>query len=135
MQECLRLVNLQPDVAKKMPGELSGGMRKRVGIARAIAGKPKYLLYDEPTSGLDPVNSDVIDGLIERLQQELGVTSVVVTHDVRGAFRVADRLALLWQAKIRAIGTADEILASKDDAVQQFLERDLEMTMLQDRKA
>lgn len=135
VQECLRLVNLQPDVAKKMPGQLSGGMRKRVGIARAIAGKPTYLLYDEPTSGLDPVNSDVIDGLIERLQQELGVTSVVVTHDVRGAFRVADRLALLWQAKIRAIGTADEILASKDDAVQQFLERDLEMTMLQDRKA
>lgn len=135
VQECLRLVNLQPDVAKKMPGQLSGGMRKRVGIARAIAGKPTYLLYDEPTSGLDPVNSDVIDGLIERLQQELGVTSVVVTHDVRGAFRVADRLALLWQAKIRAIGTADEILASKDEAVQQFLERDLEMTMLQDRKA
>ena len=135
VQECLRLVNLQPDVAKKMPGQLSGGMRKRVGIARAIAGKPTYLLYDEPTSGLDPVNSDVIDGLIERLQQELGVTSVVVTHDVRGAFRVADRLALLWQAKIRAIGTADEILASKDEAVAQFLERDLEMTMLQDRKA
>jgi phospholipid/cholesterol/gamma-HCH transport system ATP-binding protein len=134
VQECLRLVNLQPDVAKKMPGQLSGGMRKRVGIARAIAGKPTYLLYDEPTSGLDPVNSDVIDGLIERLQQELGVTSVVVTHDVRGAFRVADRLALLWQAKIRAIGTADEILASKDEAVQQFLERDLEMTILQDRK-
>jgi phospholipid/cholesterol/gamma-HCH transport system ATP-binding protein len=135
VQECLRLVNLQPEVAKKMPGQLSGGMRKRVGIARAIAGKPTYLLYDEPTSGLDPVNSDVIDGLIERLQQELGVTSVVVTHDVRGAFRVADRLALLWQAKIRAIGTADEILASKDEAVAQFLERDLEMTLLQDRKA
>jgi phospholipid/cholesterol/gamma-HCH transport system ATP-binding protein len=134
VQECVKLVNLQPDVVKKMPSELSGGMRKRVGIARAIAGKPTYLLYDEPTSGLDPVNSDVIDGLIERLQQELGVTSVVVTHDVRGAFRVADRLALLWQAKIRAIGTADEILASKDAAVQQFLERDLEMTLLQDRK-
>jgi phospholipid/cholesterol/gamma-HCH transport system ATP-binding protein len=134
VQECVKLVNLQPDVVKKMPSELSGGMRKRVGIARAIAGKPDYLLYDEPTSGLDPVNSDVIDGLIERLQQELGVTSVVVTHDVRGAFRVADRLALLWQAKIRALGAADEILASKDAAVQQFLERDLEMTLLQERK-
>jgi len=134
VQECLKLVNLQPDVAKKMPAELSGGMRKRVGIARAIAGKPTYLLYDEPTSGLDPVNSDVIDGLIERLQQELGVTSVVVTHDVRGAFRVSDRLALLWQAKIRALGTAEEILASKDEAVQQFLERDLEMTLLQGGK-
>jgi phospholipid/cholesterol/gamma-HCH transport system ATP-binding protein len=134
VQECLRLVNLQPEVARKMPGELSGGMRKRVGIARAIAGKPTYLLYDEPTSGLDPVNSDVIDGLIERLQQELGVTSVVVSHDVRGSFKVADRIALLWQAKIRAVGAADEILASKDPAVQQFLERDLEMTLLQGGK-
>lgn len=129
--ECLRLVNLSLDVQVKMPAELSGGMRKRVGIARAIAGKPKYLLYDEPTSGLDPVNSDVIDGLIERLQHELGVTSVVVTHDVRGAFRVADRIALLWQAKIRAVGTADQILASRDEAVQQFLERDFDLEALQ----
>src|SRR2546430_16890455 len=79
-------------------------MRKRVGIARAIAGKPTYLLYDEPTSGLDPVNADVIDGLMERLQQELGVTSVVVSHDVRGSFRVADRVALLWQGEARAGG-------------------------------
>jgi phospholipid/cholesterol/gamma-HCH transport system ATP-binding protein len=129
--ECLRLVNLAPEVADKYPAELSGGMKKRVGIARAIAGKPKYLLYDEPTSGLDPVNADVIDALVERLQQELGVTSVVVSHDVRGSFRVADRVALLWQAKIRAVGTSDEILASKDPAVQQFLERDLEMSLIQ----
>ncbi|HEV2752133.1 MAG TPA: ATP-binding cassette domain-containing protein [Gemmatimonadales bacterium] len=129
--ECLRLVNLPPEVAGKFPAELSGGMKKRVGIARAIAGKPKYLLYDEPTSGLDPVNADVIDGLIERLRDELGVTSVVVSHDVRGSFRVADRVALLWQAKIRAIGKAEEILASRDPAVQQFLERDLEMAMVQ----
>ena len=106
-------------------------MRKRVGIARAIAGQPKYLLYDEPTSGLDPVNADVIDGLIERLQSELGVTSVVVSHDVRGSFRVADRVALLWQAKIRAVGKPEEILASRDPAVQQFLERDLEMALIQ----
>ena len=131
VRECLRLVNLQPETMRKFPAELSGGMRKRVGIARAIAGKPTYLLYDEPTSGLDPVNSDVIDGLVERLQNEIGVTSVVVTHDVRGAFRVADRIALLWQAKIRAVGTADEILKSKDTAVQQFLERDFEMAMVQ----
>src|SRR3989475_1548866 len=94
VRECLRLVNLNEDVGRKYPSELSGGMRKRVGISRAIAGKPVYLLYDEPTSGLDPVNADVIDSLIERLQQEIGVTSVVVTHDVRGAFRVADRIAL-----------------------------------------
>ena len=130
VKECLRLVNLSPEVASKYPAELSGGMKKRVGIARAIAGKPKYLLYDEPTSGLDPVNADVIDGLVERLQEELGVTSLVVSHDVRGSFRVADRVALLWQAKIRAVGTAEEILASQDPAVQQFLERDLEMALI-----
>jgi phospholipid/cholesterol/gamma-HCH transport system ATP-binding protein len=128
--ECLRLVNLPVEVGEKYPAELSGGMKKRVGIARAIAGKPKYLLYDEPTSGLDPVNADVIDGLVERLQQELGVTSVVVSHDVRGSFRVADRVALLWQAKIRAVGPPEEILASRDPAVQQFLERDLEMALI-----
>ncbi|MFN2571739.1 MAG: ABC transporter ATP-binding protein [Gemmatimonadales bacterium] len=131
VKECLRLVNLADDVGRKYPSELSGGMRKRVGIARAIAGKPTYLLYDEPTSGLDPVNADVIDSLIERLQQEIGVTSVVVTHDVRGAFRVADRIALLSKAKIRAVGTAEEIIASKDPVVQQFLERDLEMAVIQ----
>jgi len=131
VKECLRLVNLSAEVGNKYPAELSGGMRKRVGIARAIAGKPTYLLYDEPTSGLDPVNADVIDGLIERLQQELGVTSVVVSHDVRGSFRVADRVALLWQAKIRAVGTPEQILQSKDPAVLQFLERDLEMAVIQ----
>ena len=129
--DCLALVNMEADVAEKFPAELSGGMKKRVGIARAIAGKPKYLLYDEPTSGLDPVNADVIDGLIERLRDELGVTSVVVSHDVRGSFRVADRVALLWQAKIRAVGRPEEILASRDSAVQQFLERDLEMALIQ----
>jgi phospholipid/cholesterol/gamma-HCH transport system ATP-binding protein len=131
VRECLRLVNLAAEVAEKFPAELSGGMKKRVGIARAIAGKPKYLLYDEPTSGLDPVNADVIDGLVERLQNELGVTSVVVSHDVRGSFRVADRVALLWQAKIRAVGKPEEILASRDPAVQQFMERDLEMALIQ----
>src|SRR5207245_1897516 len=84
--ECLRLVNLPPEVATKLPAELSGGMKKRVGIARAIAGQPKYLLYDEPTSGLDPVNADVIDGLVERLRDELGVTSAgdVVCKNVSG---------------------------------------------------
>src|SRR5581483_8170358 len=108
VRECLRLVNLAAEVGEKFPVELSGGMRKRVGIARAIAGKPKYPLYDEPTSGLDPMNADVIDALVERLQNELGVTSVVVSHDVRGSFRVADRVALLWQAKIRAVGRPEE---------------------------
>lgn len=122
---CLELVNLPPEVATKYPAELSGGMRKRVGIARAIAGQPTYLLWDEPTSGLDPVNADIIDSLVEKLDDELGVTSVVVTHDVRGAFRVADRIALLKDGRIRAMGTPEELRNSGDPAVQQFLERDL----------
>jgi phospholipid/cholesterol/gamma-HCH transport system ATP-binding protein len=122
--ECLKLVNLVPDTMAKYPAELSGGMRKRVGIARAIAGQPKYLLYDEPTSGLDPVNADVIDSLVKRLDNELGVTSVMVTHDVRGAFRVADRLALLTAGKIVQQGTQEEFLASQNPKVQEFLERD-----------
>ena len=122
--ECLKLVNLAPEVATKFPAELSGGMRKRVGIARAIAGSPKYLLYDEPTSGLDPVNADVIDSLVKRLDNELGVTSVMVTHDVRGAFRTADRLALLTGGRIVQQGTQEEFLKSRDPQVQEFLERD-----------
>jgi phospholipid/cholesterol/gamma-HCH transport system ATP-binding protein len=122
--ECLRLVNLAPEVMEKFPAELSGGMRKRVGIARAIAGSPKYLLYDEPTSGLDPVNADVIDSLVKRLSEELGVTSVMVTHDVRGAFRTADRLALLTGGRIVQQGTPQEFLASDDPNVRGFLERD-----------
>jgi phospholipid/cholesterol/gamma-HCH transport system ATP-binding protein len=121
---CLRLVNLTPETQEKYPAELSGGMRKRVGIARAIAGSPKYLLYDEPTSGLDPVNADVIDSLVKRLDNELGVTSVMVTHDVRGAFRVADRLALLTGGKIVQQGTQEEFLASQNPLVKEFLERD-----------
>jgi phospholipid/cholesterol/gamma-HCH transport system ATP-binding protein len=122
--ECLKLVNLAPETMTKFPAELSGGMRKRVGIARAIAGQPKYLLYDEPTSGLDPVNADVIDSLVKRLDNELGVTSVMVTHDVRGAFRVADRLALLTGGRIVQQGTQEEFLASQNPKVQEFLERD-----------
>jgi phospholipid/cholesterol/gamma-HCH transport system ATP-binding protein len=122
--ECLELVNLPPDTARKFPADLSGGMRKRVGIARAIAGQPEYLLYDEPTSGLDPVNADIIDALVVKLRDTLGVTSVVVTHDVRGSFRVADRVALLKDGKIRAFGTPDQFRASEDDAVREFIERD-----------
>jgi phospholipid/cholesterol/gamma-HCH transport system ATP-binding protein len=124
--ECLRLVNLPADTIEKYPAQLSGGMRKRVGIARAIAGNPKYLLYDEPTSGLDPVNADIIDGLVQRLDNELGVTSVLVTHDVRGAFRVADRLALLSEGKIVMQGTPQEFLDSKNPKVREFLERDFD---------
>ena len=126
--ECLRLVNLVPEVSEKYPAQLSGGMRKRVGIARAIAGAPKYLLYDEPTSGLDPVNADVIDELVKRLDRELGVTSVMVTHDVRGAFRVADRLALLADGKIVLQGSPEEFRKSESAVVKAFLERDFEST-------
>jgi phospholipid/cholesterol/gamma-HCH transport system ATP-binding protein len=110
-----------------MPAELSGGMKKRVGIARAIAGRPEYLLYDEPTSGLDPVNADAMDALIAQLQQELGVTSVVVSHDVRGAFKVADRIALLHEGRIRLVGKADDFIASADPVVREFLDRDFQL--------
>jgi phospholipid/cholesterol/gamma-HCH transport system ATP-binding protein len=126
VSECIRLVNLPADTVQKYPAQLSGGMRKRVGIARAIAGRPKYLLYDEPTSGLDPVNADIIDGLVQRLDNELGVTSVMVTHDVRGAFRVADRLALLSEGKLVMQGTPQEFLESKNPKVREFLERDFD---------
>ncbi len=121
---CLTLVNLTPDTAAKYPAQLSGGMRKRVGISRAIAGTPKYLLYDEPTSGLDPVNADIIDDLVKSLAGELGVTSVMVTHDVRGAFRVADRLALLTGGRIVQQGTPAEFQQSTVPEVREFLERD-----------
>ncbi|HSE53472.1 MAG TPA: ABC transporter ATP-binding protein [Gemmatimonadales bacterium] len=124
--ECLKLVNLSPDTARKFPAQLSGGMRKRVGIARAVAGAPKYLLYDEPTSGLDPVNADIVDELVKRLDQELGVTSIMVTHDVRGAFNVADRIALLSDGKIVLQGTPDEFRESENPKVKAFLERDFE---------
>lgn len=120
----LKMVNLSPDTAEKLPAQLSGGMRKRVGIARAIAGTPKYLLYDEPTSGLDPVNADIIDDLVKSLAGELGVTSVMVTHDVRGSFKVADRLALLTNGRIVQEGTPEEFMKSTVPEVREFLERD-----------
>jgi phospholipid/cholesterol/gamma-HCH transport system ATP-binding protein len=104
------------------PSSLSGGMRKRVGLARAIAMDPDYILYDEPTTGLDPIMSDVINGLIRELQQRLGVTSIVVTHDMRSAYHVGDRLALLHLGKLAFSGTPDEIRASRDPLVRQFIE-------------
>ena len=126
VERCIRLVNLAPETIEKYPAELSGGMRKRVGIARAIVGEPDYLLYDEPTSGLDPVNADIIDDLVKQLDKELGVTSVMVTHDVRGAFRVADRLALLSEGTIVMQGPQQEFLASDSPKVREFLERDFQ---------
>lgn len=121
IRESLRLVDL-PGAEERMPAELSGGMRKRVGIARAIALRPRYILYDEPTTGLDPVTSAVIDELMVRARQELGVTGVVVTHDMRSAYTVGDRIAMLYQGRIRQVGTIDEIRHTDDPVVRNFIE-------------
>ncbi len=119
--EVLALVDL-PGVEDKFPAELSGGMRKRVGIARAIAMRPKYLLYDEPTTGLDPVTSAVIDDLMVRMRDKLGVTSIVITHDMRSAYHVGTRIAMLYEGRVRQVGTVDEIRQSTDPIVRQFIE-------------
>lgn len=111
-----------PDVADRYPSELSGGMRKRVGIARAVVLRPRYILWDEPTTGLDPVTTATMDQLMLHVQRELGVTSVVVTHDLRSAFTVADRVALLHDGTVRAEGTPAEFRASEDPVVRQFVE-------------
>jgi phospholipid/cholesterol/gamma-HCH transport system ATP-binding protein len=120
IEESLAVVDL-PGVEDKYPAELSGGMRKRVGIARAIALKPRYILYDEPTTGLDPITAAVMDQLIMRTR-DLGVTGLVVTHDMRSAFTVGDRIALLHQGSIRHTGSVDEVRASEDPLVRQFIE-------------
>ncbi|HUQ82405.1 MAG TPA: ABC transporter ATP-binding protein [Gemmatimonadaceae bacterium] len=121
VDEALELVDL-PNVAPRFPAELSGGMRKRVGIARAIALRPKYLLYDEPTTGLDPVTSAVIDELMVRMRDRLGVTSIVITHDMRSAYRVGTRIAMLYDGRIRQVGSVDEIQHTTDPVVRQFIE-------------
>ena len=121
--DLLGRVNLDPGVLDRYPAELSGGMRKRVGVARAIAHRPRYVLYDEPTTGLDPVNADTIDELIMELRRDLGVTGIVVTHDLESAFRVGDRIALLDGGVIRACAAPAEFLASPDPAVQRFVRR------------
>jgi len=117
----LALVDLA-GTEQRMPAELSGGMRKRVGLARAIAIQPTYMLYDEPTTGLDPVTSAVIDELMVRTREALGVTSIVITHDMRSAYRVGDRIAMLYRGRIRQVGTAEEIRASEDPVVRGFIE-------------
>jgi len=104
------------------PASLSGGMKKRVGLARAIAMDPAYILYDEPTTGLDPIMSDVVNRLIRSLQSRLGVTSVVVTHDLRSAWHVGDRLALLHEGRVHFTGTPEEAHRADDAFVQQFIE-------------
>lgn len=119
--EALALVGLA-DSRDRFPAELSGGMRKRAGIARAIALRPRYILWDEPTTGLDPVTAATMDRLMRRTAEELGVTSVVVTHDMRSAFTVGDRIAMLHHGTLRTVGTVAEIQATTDPVVRQFIE-------------
>jgi len=119
--EVLELVDL-PGIEEKTPSELSGGMRKRVGLARAIIYQPQIILYDEPTTGLDPIVSDSIDQLILRVRDRLDVTTVVVTHDMRSARRLGQRVLMLHERKIYAAGTSDEIFESKDPIVRRFIE-------------
>ncbi len=104
------------------PASLSGGMKKRVGLARAIVMDPRYVLYDEPTTGLDPIMADVIDQLIRSLQKRLGVTSIVVTHDMQSAFKVADRMALLNDGRVVFLGSAEDVRTTRDPLVRQFVE-------------
>jgi phospholipid/cholesterol/gamma-HCH transport system ATP-binding protein len=121
IREALALVDLT-GTEQRMPAELSGGMRKRVGIARAIALRPRYLLYDEPTTGLDPVTSAVMDQLMVRTREHLGVTGIVVTHDMRSAYAVGDRIAMLYEGRIRQVGAVAEIQQTGDPVVRQFIE-------------
>ncbi|HWL38606.1 MAG TPA: ATP-binding cassette domain-containing protein [Gemmatimonadaceae bacterium] len=122
VREKLDFVDLEPDkVSDQMPSELSGGMRKRVGVARGLANNPQIMLYDEPTSGLDPLTTATITYLILKLQRELGVTSVVVSHDIRSAFRMASKIALLANKKISFFGTPEEMTGSDDPYLREFL--------------
>lgn len=118
--EKLALVGLH-DVDKMSPAELSGGMRKRVGLARAIAHSPKYIVYDEPTTGLDPITADMINELIIDAQKQLGVTSVVVTHDMVSAYKISTRIAMLYEGLIIDSGTPEEIKNTKNPYVRQFV--------------
>ncbi|RJQ45982.1 MAG: ABC transporter ATP-binding protein [Nitrospiraceae bacterium] len=117
----LRLVGLV-NVADLMPSELSGGMRKRVGLARAIAMEPEILLYDEPTTGLDPIMADAINELIIKMRETLNVTSVAITHDMKSAYKIADTIAMLYNGEIVAKGTPEEIRNTSDPVVRQFIE-------------
>ncbi len=121
IEESLQLVELEGFESRR-PAELSGGQRKRAGLARAIAFRPKYLLYDEPTSGLDPVTTSVIDRLILKMRDELGVTSLVITHDMQSADRVSDRIALLYEGRVLEQGAPEEIRKSTNPIVRGFME-------------
>ena len=122
--DTLEIVNLEPrEILNKIPSELSGGMKKRVGIARAIIGRPEVLLWDEPTTGLDPVNTAAIERLIQRLSRELEVTSLLVTHDVEGGLEICDRVAMLDGGTLRFCGTPEEFRSCPDQVVRAFVDR------------
>jgi phospholipid/cholesterol/gamma-HCH transport system ATP-binding protein len=127
--EKLALVGLSGSEGSR-PSSLSGGMKKRAALARALALNPKIMLYDEPTTGLDPITSDVINRLIRRLQDRLKITSIAVTHDMRSAYHIADRIAMLHEGRIHAMGTPDEIQATRDPIVRQFIEGSSEGPLL-----
>lgn len=120
VREALKAVDLD-EHREKYPTSLSGGMRKRTGIARAIIDRSECILYDEPNSGLDPIGSDVIDQMVLRMQRLFGVTSIIVTHDMRSVFKIANRVAMLYRGEIRFLGTPDELRASSDTIVQDFI--------------
>ncbi len=121
VKERLKMVGLS-GVEEKKPAELSGGMKKRVGLARAIAMDPDYVLYDEPTTGLDPIMADVINNLIISLRNSLSITSIAVTHDIVSAYKIADRIAMLYEGKIIFVGTPQEVKNTTDPTVRQFIE-------------
>ena len=122
VRESLELVDLEPDqVMDLLPAELSGGMKKRVGIARAVVHRPRMLLYNEPTSGLDPITTRTINDLILKLQSEIDVSSIVVTHDIDSAFRISNRVALLYEGVLVFVGSPEEMVASEDGYVRDFL--------------
>ena len=119
--EKLAVVDLGEEVLARYPSELSGGMRKRVALARALVSDPQVVLYDEPTTGLDPITTDYVDGMILNAKEKLGITSMVISHDIASAFKVADRLAVLYDGHLAAEGTPEEVRQSKDPFVQRFL--------------
>ena len=121
VEQCLELVGLQ-DTASKMPSELSGGMRRRVGFARSIVLQPEILLFDEPTTGLDPIMTAVIDEIILGMKSRLGSTAITITHDLQSAFRIADRIAMLHRGRILAVETVDAFRSTDDPRIRQFLE-------------
>lgn len=119
-----------PGIEGLMPAELSGGMRKRVSLARAVVMEPEVLIFDEPNSGLDPITSDEIDALIGRMKAELGITFVVISHDIVGTFAVADRIGMLYNGGLVALGTPDEVLRSREPVVRRFLDRNMDLPTL-----